>query len=163
MPAPTRPSTLPVWVFSGPLVIQPPAPLASTGWAPGVAPGAQHHNWLFGFIYLWLLWLDYISQPSNTQATYTTTTTIADLLAPTTFILGNPTGGSFSLTLPLAANNVGKEIVVKNIGLGSPNTVTVLAQGSNVVENQASQVLSQGDYTRFVSAGGNNWWQIGGG
>ena len=65
----SRPISYPEWVDSGPLVVQPAANLAATGWAPGIAPDAQNVNWLFGNIDDWIKYLDQITNTSLPQST----------------------------------------------------------------------------------------------
>lgn len=55
-----RPISFPKWTNgpSSPLVVQPDASLANTGWQPGQAPDAQNVNWLLWDIDQWIEYLD---------------------------------------------------------------------------------------------------------
>jgi hypothetical protein len=63
--------------------------------------------------------------------------------------------GTFSVTLPVANNSVGRMITVKNIGVG---TVTVVATGSDTIDGAASYPLSLAyESVTVVGAGGGAW------
>lgn len=54
-----KPSTTPRWATDGGAPItEPVAGRKDSGWAVADRPAAQHVNWLFNLIYLWLIWFD---------------------------------------------------------------------------------------------------------
>jgi len=73
----------------------------------------------------------------------------------------NPTGGSFSVTLPSAASFTGQAIYVKNVST-SENLITVLPTGGDTVDGTASVTLNgERFFCGFASDGVSDWMIIG--
>jgi len=74
-------------------------------------------------------------------------------------ILGNASGGAFTLTLPLASAASGREYRVKKTD-SSSNDVTIARSGADTIDGATSQVLgSQYEAISFVSDG-TNWFMF---
>ncbi|OQW46993.1 MAG: hypothetical protein A4S09_16240 [Proteobacteria bacterium SG_bin7] len=73
-------------------------------------------------------------------------------------ILANATSGAITVTLPAAANVVGKEYVIKKTD-SSANAVTIDANSSETIDGALAQILkSQNDSIKMVSDG--TGWNI---
>lgn len=73
------------------------------------------------------------------------------------YIYSDVTAGSIVLTLPLALGNEGQIFQIKKLD-ATANTVTVSAQGGDVVELAASKVISlQGDSYKFIARAAGFW------
>lgn len=78
----------------------------------------------------------------------------------TFFVTADVTSAGFSITLPLASANPGRQIAVKKID-GSGNTLTVARSGSDLIDG-ATTVTTTTQYKAwvFLSDGISNWWII---
>lgn len=87
--------------------------------------------------------------------TITTSTTIT---SEDYTIIANATGGSITVTLPPAADAVGRVYYIKKISSG--NSVTVDADGTELIDN--SQTLSlTGQYrSEEIQSDGTQWWVL---
>jgi len=92
-----------------------------------------------------------LKRPNNTKtAAYTVEG--SDYL-----VLGDSTGGSFSITLPLAEKHTGQTFIIKQIG--TANTVTVDGDGTETIDGALTQALTtQFDFIGILSDGSN--WHI---
>jgi hypothetical protein len=73
-------------------------------------------------------------------------------------VLGNTSGGGFTVTLPLAAANLNKSIRVKKTS-ADVNTLTIARSGGDLIDGATTQVITF-QYTdiEMISDGGTNWW-----
>jgi hypothetical protein len=63
MPTPTQPGVLPIWTQGNNAVRQQPTNGEQfTGFYPSFRPPAGWHNWLFGIMSDWIVWLNYVTQ-----------------------------------------------------------------------------------------------------
>lgn len=74
-------------------------------------------------------------------------------------IVGNPTGGSFSITLPAAATSDGFIYVIKNIH--ASNTVTIDGNASETIDGATTVALSSQYAFRMIICDGTSWHVIG--
>lgn len=71
-------------------------------------------------------------------------------------IFGSAAGGAIAITLPLASDVPGKEFRVKKVD-SSANAVTVAASGSDLIDGEATEVLSSQYTTITVKSDGTGW------
>lgn len=72
-------------------------------------------------------------------------------------VLATSTSGSITITLPASSSSAGRSIRVKKVS-SDANTVTIARSGSDLIDNQTSQVISF-QYTDIeLTADGTNWW-----
>lgn len=75
------------------------------------------------------------------------------------YIRADATSAGFTITLPPAADNVGRKIIVKKVD-GGVNVVTIGVSGTDTIQGSATKTLTtQWDTYTFVS-NGNNGWEI---
>lgn len=87
--------------------------------------------------------------------TVTTTVTLDDT---DSVVLANATGGAFTVNLPTAASIDGRQFTIKKID-GNPNTVTVDAAGSELIDQSLTVALaSQNQFITIVSDG--TGWRV---
>ena len=75
-------------------------------------------------------------------------------------ILGDASGGAFTITLPAAADHTGREFTVKKID-GSANAVTVDGNSSETIDGAATYALSSQYSSVTVVSDGSNWYIVG--
>ena len=75
-------------------------------------------------------------------------------------ILGNASGGSFSITLPTAVGVIGKIYAIKKID-SSANTVTIATTSAQTIDGAASKVLSIQYDGAQVQSDNVNWFIVG--
>jgi len=92
----------------------------------------------------------------GTLVTVTGAYVIAD---PDGTVLANANGGAFTVTLPLAADNGGRIIVVKKID-ASANVVTLDGNGVETVDGAETLSLSVQYEAYNVQSDGTAWWII---
>jgi len=104
------------------------------------------------FYRLWTF-LKSLVKPTSKTAAYTVDAT-------TFFVACNVTGGGFTVTLPAAADNEGRQICVKKTD-ASGNTLTVGRTGSDLIDG-ATTVTTTTQYKTwvFLSDGTTNWFVI---
>jgi hypothetical protein len=85
----------------------------------------------------------------------TTVTTTYIIVVSDSVVFCDPTGGSFTVTLPTAVGINGKIITVKHSG--STNNITLNTQGGNI-DGETTMTLSSKDSIDLISDGTN--WQI---
>ncbi len=66
MPLPTQPANLPVWDTNGTNMATPAAGQQASGWTAGQGANSSWMNWWMNLVYLWLLWLQSITQQALT-------------------------------------------------------------------------------------------------
>lgn len=74
-------------------------------------------------------------------------------------LLCNPTGGSFTLSLPTAVGLRGRSYFIKNTATSGSNTATVDPSGAQTIDGAASVVLSPGQAIWIVSDDAN-WFIV---
>lgn len=74
-------------------------------------------------------------------------------------VLCNAAGGAFTVTLPSATGNTGRQFVVKRLNSGS-NTVAVAAVGGQTIDGASSVSLSVQYQIITVVCDGSNWFTI---
>lgn len=70
-------------------------------------------------------------------------------------ILGDASGGGFSVTLPAAANNKRRIYVIKNVG--ASNTVTVDGNASETIDGATTKALSTQYDSIMIQCDGSGW------
>src|ERR1700679_2219147 len=109
----SRPSELQAWTVGKTSArVQPTSGEQLAGYVANQRPAAGQHNWLFGILSDWTIWFDSFTNPANVNSVVTASATVAP---PLMRYLGNPTAGSFTLTLPAAASSTGAVYTFKNI------------------------------------------------
>lgn len=160
MSNPTRPGVLPIWTQGNSGVrVQPTDGEQFTGFVPNFRPPSTWHNWLFGVFSDWIEWLDFISNPANTGEP--PQTAAFAFAKPQSDYLCKVTSGSYAGTLPAASSVVGLSFLVKNISIGSGNSVIVTPQSGDSIEGGtagATLSVGAGDVRRLTSDGVNGWW-----
>lgn len=78
----------------------------------------------------------------------------------TFFVAADVTSAGFTITLPLASANPGRQLSVKKVD-ASGNTLTVGRSGSDLIDG-ATTVTTTTQYKTwvFISDGISNWWII---
>lgn len=161
MAIPVQPATLPSWT-SGNLAARLPAPNGSeqeSGFMQDFVPPASWHNWLFGWLCDWVIWLQAIAQPSSYGPPVITSAVAISL--PQRDYLCNPSGGSFPASLPTAASAAGESFLVKNIAVGSANVVALTPYSGDSIEGDvagAALNVAALDVRRLTSDGNTGWW-----
>jgi hypothetical protein len=74
-------------------------------------------------------------------------------------ILGNATGGSFTVTLPAAASNTGRLYFIKKTDSGA-NTVTVDANASETIDGATTVVLGNENEAVLILCNGTAWFLL---
>ncbi len=72
-------------------------------------------------------------------------------------VLGNATGGVFSVSLPVVATATGRIFVIKKID-SSANVVTVQANGAEIIDNSNTFSLTDQFDSITVQSDGTQWW-----
>jgi hypothetical protein len=88
----TKPSTLPRWANVGGSVVEPTEGKKDVGWATQEKPPAQYWNWLLYTIYLWINWLNDITNQAFTWVgaqTFSAASTFNALVTATAGITSN--------------------------------------------------------------------------
>lgn len=156
MANPTRPAIFPEWFGTQ---VQPTHSEAETGFIADFRPPAEWHNWLFGQLYLWVLWLDFISNPGSIGEPVESSA--FNFAIPQTDYLCNVSAASFAGTLPLASSVPGQSFLAKNISYGSANVMHMTPQSADSIEGGTAGAvldLNAGDVRRVTSDGINGWW-----
>lgn len=91
---------------------------------------------------------------STKTANYTLTTTDG-------LILGNVSGGAFTLTLPTAVGNTGKVFTIKYAGSTNENKLTVNTTSSQTIDGLLSVIMSSPGDVMIVVSDGSNWVEQG--
>lgn len=98
--------------------------------------------------------IDYLFKPSIQSVSADHTSTDLDSV-----VLIDATGGAKTVTLPLAAQNQGKQLKYKKVD-ASANAVTISRAGSDTIDGATSYSLaSQYKYVAIVSDG-SNWYVV---
>ncbi|MEY3459772.1 MAG: hypothetical protein RL215_2929 [Planctomycetota bacterium] len=74
-------------------------------------------------------------------------------------VLCNASGGAFTVTLPSAVGNTGRQFVVKRLNSGS-NAVTVAAAGGQTIDGAATVTLSSQYQVITLVSDGSGWMLI---
>lgn len=86
-----------------------------------------------------------------------TVTTTYTVTGDVFYVRADASGGSFTITLPPALGEAGRQIVIKRISSGA-GTVTIDTTGSDTIDGASSVTLSsQYDVDHFISNGNNGW------
>ena len=95
-----------------------------------------------------------LSNAATTLAVATKTTTYT-ATGNDGLLIGDTSGGGFTITLPSAASNPGKVLRFKNIGT---NTLTLARAGSDTIDGATSRTLTvQYEAIELVSDGASAW------
>ena len=78
------------------------------------------------------------------------------MLSLETFVLCTTPG--ITITLPRAAERIGREIKIKNISTGS---ITVNAQPGDTIDGSPSQIVTSPNGFLEVESNGSDWYIIG--
>lgn len=89
-----------------------------------------------------------------------TKTTTYTALYSDEVLLGDATGGAFTITLPTAVGNEGKPFTVKRINSGA-NAVTIGTTSSETIDGSTTVALSSQYAFRSVISDGTNWVVVG--
>lgn len=71
-------------------------------------------------------------------------------------VFANATGGNITVTLPTAANIVGRQYIIKRVD-PSVNSVTIDPDGSETIEGASTMALT-GQRSVIIQSDNNNWW-----
>jgi len=82
----------------------------------------------------------------------------ATLLLTEDVILCDTSGGAFTLTLPTAVGNSGKEYEFKYIDSNFSNALTVDADGAELIDGSAMKTLNTQNETLNIISNGTNWF-----
>lgn len=95
--------------------------------------------------------------PTTPNSALTTKTANFTLTGADTIVLGDATGGTFTLTLPTAVSASGKVYIMRKID-SSANAVSIATTSSQTIDGEAPTTLAlQWEYIQVVSDGSN--WQ----
>ena len=94
--------------------------------------------------------------PAETNNIVTKTTTYT-ALPEDDVILGNTSGGAFSITLPAAAAVKGKVMTFKYIDSGYANALTIDGNGSETIDGSTTTTLNTQDEVLTIVSDGSNW------
>jgi hypothetical protein len=89
----------------------------------------------------------------------TASPTTAFTVTKESFVFADATTAAFAVTLPLAANFVGKPITIKKIDV-STNAVTVTPTGGDTIDGAANVPLATQYAKVTISSNGTNWFQV---
>lgn len=67
-------------------------------------------------------------------------------------------GGSYTVTMPTASSSNGVVHLFKVITGAGANTLTLSRSGSDLIDNETSVVLGDGESVTLHSDGSSNWW-----
>jgi hypothetical protein len=95
--------------------------------------------------------LDYVSTIASKTTTYTA-------VAGDT-VLCDTSSAAFTVTLPLAVDNIGCTIVIKKI-TNDANAVTVGVSGSDTIDGASTQIISTFNASMTIRAGASGLWYI---
>lgn len=99
--------------------------------------------------------LDILGAISVKSATYTLTD--ADGV-----VVFNTAAGATSANLPTAAGRTGKRFLIKKIAGGVANPLTIDPFGAELVDGQATEIISMSGGFREIISDGTNWYIVGG-
>lgn len=168
MPTPVRPSTTPFW---GGTQVEPTTPQKTTGFVPNFRPPAEWHNFLFGDMYSWILWLDYITQTfliPNKEFDWSVGTggTHADinaLMADSNVVPGNKilvtTPQTLTATQVISKNDltfVFKPSAVYSKGIGGSPGISITANRVTIRDGRFTAFSTGGDIAISLSGASKN-------
>lgn len=100
-----------------------------------------------------------VAQPSTSRKAVTSKTTTYTATIADEYILCDTSGGAWTLTLPTAVGNKGKEFVIKYTDSNIANALTVDGNGSETIDGSTTTTLNtQGETLKIISDGSN--WEI---
>jgi hypothetical protein len=70
-------------------------------------------------------------------------------------VMCDPTGGGFTVNLPTAVGNSGRQIIVKNDS-ASTNTITIEPDGSETIDGAANTTITTARGTVRITSDGTN-------
>ncbi len=73
-------------------------------------------------------------------------------------IFANATGTNVTITLPTAANIMGRQYIIKRVD-SSGNNVTIDPDGSETIEGASTMILDTGRSV-VIQSDNNNWWIV---
>lgn len=112
-------------------------------------------------------WFQYLIASVQERLKVTPVKTAAYTAVPWDAVMVDPSGGGFTVTLPPAAQEVGAELLVKNVTT-SVNDVTLAAAAGETVEGASTLVIASAygaahlwsGSKRSGSASAAGWWLI---
>lgn len=105
-------------------------------------------------------WFSSIYDFVRTRIALKTVTAAYTVEANVFYVRGDATAGAFAVTLPLALNLQGRQILIKKVD-ASGNAVTVTAAGADTIEGVGTVVLAaQWAKTLLISNGNATWEKI---
>jgi hypothetical protein len=75
------------------------------------------------------------------------------------YVLANATSGNILVTLPDAADHIGRFYGIKKTDV-SANTVTVTASGAQLIDASGSRILSSQYQAINIISDGSNWYEF---
>lgn len=84
-------------------------------------------------------------------------TTTYTILTSDDLILGDTSGGAFTLTLPTAVGNTGKQFKIKYTDSGFANALTVDGDGTETIDGSTTTTLNTLGETLVIVSDGSNW------
>lgn len=154
----TKPATKPRWATSGALLSTPSSGKQDIGWIQE-KPALQYFNWLFYWIYSWLIYFETKMDDNPITTLVTTASGTTSVTAGSKFIAANCTLGNQTHTLPLAASNDGMQVTLCKTD-ATANTATLATQGVDtfVFANTTEAIENQGTALTVVAVASLNKW-----
>lgn len=105
------------------------------------------------------VWLDTAATGSGGTAVQTVTRVTADLILTTSHVVlfCDTTSGNILLTLPATSSNQGRAYEITKID-ATRNTVTIVGNGSDTVQNAVKAVIKRKDEAFKLRAEDTNWY-----
>jgi hypothetical protein len=95
----------------------------------------------------------------SASSTYTVDVDSSQIKTNVSYVRADASGGAFTVTLPVAADNLGRKILIKKID-SSANAVTISGTGSDTIEGSATKSLSSQWSSLYLIAGTSGSWEI---
>lgn len=99
----------------------------------------------------------YVDSQVGGSLSVTSKTAAYTILASDDVVLGDTSGGAFTLTLPPASSNSGKVYVIKYVDSGFVNALTVDGDASETIDGSTTTTLNTNGETLRIVSDGSNW------
>lgn len=90
----------------------------------------------------------------NNNFAIATKTGTYTLIVSDYMVLGDTTNSNFTLNLPMASGILGKEFIIKNVGVGK---LTIDGNSADTIDQQNTIVLANKNNSLNIVSDGNNW------
>ncbi len=108
----------------------------------------------------------YVKSAASTWVLYSPAATVAaaltgptNILSTSRLVLADVSGGTFTVTLPLAANSIGADIVFKNVGTGV-NALIIDGNGSELIDGAVNVFSMDAQFDTLTLACDGVGWHI---